>query len=38
MIGDRHISPATTKVFAVFSANKAGNMMLEKFVCLGELK
>ena len=38
MIGEQHISPATTKVFTVFSANKGDNMSLEQFVCLGELK
>jgi len=38
MIGEQHISPATAKVFTVFSANKGDNMGLEQFVCLGELK
>jgi len=38
MIVEQHISPATAKVFTVFSANKGDNMGLEQFVCLGELK
>lgn len=38
MIGEQRIAPATTKVFAVLSANKGDNMGLETFVCLGELK
>lgn len=38
MIGEQRISAATTKVFAVLSANKGDNMGLETFVCLGELK
>jgi hypothetical protein len=36
MIGAERIPLATTKVFAVFSANKGDTMKLDQFACLGE--